>query len=40
MPLERSQPRPRAAVRYQSDTRNPAYAPTAHHRHDRDEDAA
>jgi hypothetical protein len=29
-----------AAVRYQSDSRNPAYAPTAHHPHDRDEDAA
>ncbi len=63
MPLERSQPRPRAeqrreraeldarygkigisavaaAVRYQSDSRNPAYAPTTHPRHDRDEDAA
>lgn len=29
-----------AAVRYQSDSRNPAYAPVTTHGHDRDEDAA
>jgi hypothetical protein len=29
-----------AAVRYQSDSRNPAYAPVSPHSSDRDEDAA